>query len=100
MGASFAACAGFAVIALGMTWSAQSRLYLPIPWGRILVAGAISLAMGVVMCGPWGASPFRSLLVKFPAGVAVAAAVMGIVAPDWFRRLVRGALWGGPNPGT
>lgn len=100
MGASFAACAGFAVIASGMTWSAQSRLYLPIPWGRILVAGAMSLATGVVMCGPWCASPIRSLLVKFPAGVAVAVAVMGIVAPDWLRRLVRGALRGGPNPGA
>ena len=100
MGASLAACAGFAVIAAGMTWSAQSRLYLPIPWGRILVAGAISLAAGVLICGPWGGSPVRSLLVKFPAGMAVAAAVMGTVAPDWLRRLVRGALGAGPDPGV
>jgi hypothetical protein len=83
-----------------MTWSAQSRLYLPIPWGRILVAGMISLAAGIVMCGPWGATPIRSLLVKFPVGVAVAAAVMGVVAPDWLRRLVRGALRGVANPGA
>lgn len=100
LGASIAACVGFAVIASGMTWSAQSRLYLPIPWGRILVAGAISLAAGIVMSGPWGASPIRSLLMKFPAGVAVAAAVMGTVAPDWLRRLVRGALRQGPNSGA
>jgi O-antigen/teichoic acid export membrane protein len=97
MGASLAACFGFFVIASGMTWSAQSRLYLPIPWGRILVAGAISLAAGVVMCGPWGASPIRSLLEKFPFGVVVAVAVMGTVAPDWLRRLVRGALGKGPD---
>lgn len=100
MGASLAACFGFAVIASGMTWSAQSRLYLPIPWGRILVAGALSLTAGLAMCDPWGASPIRSLLVKFPAGVVVAAAVMGAVAPDWLRRLVRGALGGRPDPGA
>lgn len=100
IGASLAACLGFAVVAFGMTWSAQSRLYLPIPWGKILVAGTLSLTAGVVMCGPWGASPIRSLLVKFPAGVAVAAAVMGAVAPDWLRRLVRGALGERPDPGA
>jgi O-antigen/teichoic acid export membrane protein len=100
LGASIAACLGFAVIASGMTWSAQSRLYLPIPWRRILVAGMISLAAGIVMCGPWGATPIRSLLVKFPVGVAVAAAVMGVVAPDWLRRLVRGAFRGVANPGA
>lgn len=98
LGASIAACLGFALIASGMTWSAQSRLYLPIPWGRILVAGAISFAAGIVMCSPWGASPIRSLLVKFPVGVAVAVAVMGTVAPDWLRRIVRGALRGGSDP--
>jgi hypothetical protein len=81
-----------------MTWSAQSRLYLPIPWGRILVAGMISFAAGIVMCSPWGASPTRSLMVKFPVGVAVAAAVMGTVAPDWLHRLVRGAFRKEPNP--
>ena len=55
------------------------------------------MAAGVVMCGPWGASPIRSLLEKFPFGVVVAVAVMGTVAPDWLRRLVRGALGKGPD---
>jgi len=90
MGASVAACLGFAVIAAGMTWSAQSRLYLPIPWRRLAVAAAVSLASGVPMHYPWSRSPFDSLLIKFPAGLAVAAVLMWIVAPDWARSFVRG----------
>ncbi len=89
MGAALASCFGFALIAAGMTWSAQTRLYLPIPWRRIVAAGAVTLAAGVLMCPPWGASTVRSLLLKFPAGVAAATAVMGIVAPDWLGRLAR-----------
>jgi O-antigen/teichoic acid export membrane protein len=90
MGASLAACIGFAVIAVGMTWSAQSRLYLPIPWRRFSAAVAVSLASGMSMHYPWSPSPLVSLLIKFPAGLAVAAVLMWIVAPDWARGFVRG----------
>ena len=92
MGASLAACVGYALIAGGMTWSAQSRMYLPIPWKKILVAGAITLAAGLLLCRDWGEGPVRNLLMKFPFGAAAAIAVMGIVAPDWLRRLARGTF--------
>lgn len=88
MGASLSLVAGFAVIAAGTTWSAQSRLYLPIPWGRILAAGSITLAAGAFSHSPWSAAPIYSLLMKLPAGAAVAAVVAWIAAPDWARRLV------------
>jgi O-antigen/teichoic acid export membrane protein len=87
MGASLAACLGFAVIAVGMTLSAQSRLYLPIPWRRFAAAAGVSLALGIAMCTPWDPSPLLSLLMKFPVGVAVAAALGWIVAPDWVSRV-------------
>lgn len=90
MGASLAACGSYALIAAGMIGSSQSRLYLPIPWGRLGGAAALSLAAGALMSVPWSPSPLWSLLLKFPAGVAVAAMMGGIAAPDWMRRLVRG----------
>jgi len=90
MGASLAACGSYALIAAGMIGSSQSRLYLPIPWGRLGGAAALSLAAGALMSVPWRPSPLWSLLLKFPAGVAVAAMMGGIAAPDWMRRLVRG----------
>lgn len=92
MGASLAYCLGFSIIAAGMVRSAQSRMYLPIPWKKILIAGAITLAAGVLLCPDWGMGPIRNLLMKFPFGAAAAIAVMGIVAPDWLRRLARGAF--------
>jgi O-antigen/teichoic acid export membrane protein len=90
MGAALAACFSYALIAVGMTWSAQSRLYLHIPWGRLIIAAAVSLVAGALMHIPWGPSPFRSLLMKFPVGAMVAAILARIVAPDWFRSIVRG----------
>jgi len=48
------------------------------------------VACGVALSFPWAVSPVRSLLVKFPAGVACALALMAVVAPDWVRRLLRG----------
>ena len=92
MGASLAYCLGFSIIAAGMVRSAQSRLHLPIPWKKILIAGAITLAAGVLLCPDWGKGPVRNLLMKFPFGAAAATAVMGIVAPDWLRRLARGTF--------
>lgn len=90
MGASLAACGSYALIAAGMIVSSQSRLYLPIPWGRLGGAAALSLSAGVLMSFPWRSSPVWSLLLKFPAAVAVAAMLGEIAAPDWMRRIVRG----------
>jgi len=97
-GASLSLVAGFAVIAAGTTWSAQSRLCLPIPWGRILAAGSITLAAGAFTHFPWSASPICSLLMKLPAGAGVAAVVSWIAAPDWARRLVDRARGRGMKP--
>jgi len=90
MGASLASCASYALIAAGMTGSSQSRLYLPIPWRKLGGAAALSLAAGAFLSVPWSVSPLWSLMLKFPAGLAVAAALGGIAAPDWMRRIVPG----------
>jgi O-antigen/teichoic acid export membrane protein len=88
-GAAVAACLAYALIAAGAMGSAQSRFRLPVPWGRLAAAGGLALAAGVAMMAPWSAGPIRSLLLKFPVGVAAAAAIAWIVAPDWVLRLFR-----------
>jgi len=87
LGAAFASTGSFAIIAVGMTWSAQSRLYLPIPWGRLLLAGIVSFAGGILMCKPWNPLPFRSLLLKLPAGFGMVLLLGCLLAPDWLLRL-------------
>jgi O-antigen/teichoic acid export membrane protein len=98
-GAAVAVCASFAMIAAGVMWSSQSRFRLPVPWGRLAAAGGLSLLSGLVLSPPWTESPFRSLLLKLPAGIAIAALVMWIVAPDWMRRLLSGELFRKPGSG-
>jgi O-antigen/teichoic acid export membrane protein len=98
-GAAVAACASFAMIAAGVMWSSQSRFRLPVPWGRLAAAGGISLLSGLVLSPPWAEGPLRSLLLKLPAGIALAALVMWIVAPDWMRRLSGGELFRRPGAG-
>lgn len=90
LGASLAAFVSYAVIAGGMIASSQSRLSLPIPWGRLGVAAALSVVAGGLMSVPWGTSPLRSLLLKFPIGVVFAAVLAWVVAPDWTGRFLRG----------
>jgi hypothetical protein len=87
------------MIAAGVMWSSQSRFRLPVPWGRLAAAGGLSLLSGLVLSPPWTESPFRSLLLKLPAGIAIAALVMWIVAPDWMRRLLSGELFRKPESG-
>lgn len=89
-GAAVAACLAYALIAGGAMRSAQSRFRLPVPWGRLGTAAVLSLAAGIAMAPPWSSGPLRSLLWKFPAGVAAAAVIAWIVAPDWMARLAKG----------
>jgi O-antigen/teichoic acid export membrane protein len=90
LGASLAACGSYGFIAAGMIGSSQSRLYLPIPWGRLVGTAALTLTAGVLMSFPWRASPLWSMLLKFPVGVAIAVLLGWIAAPDWMRRFIRG----------
>lgn len=89
IGAAVAFCAGFALIAAGVMWSSQSRFSVPVPWSRLGVAGALTVGAGALLSPHWADSPLSSLLLKFPAGAAVAALVLQIVAPDWMTRLRR-----------
>lgn len=89
-GAAVNACLAQALIAAGAMGSAQSRFPLPVPWGRLGAAAGIALGAGIVMAPAWSESPLRSILLKFPVGVAVAALVGWIVASDWVRRVLRG----------
>lgn len=100
LGASIAACASFALVAGGTMASAQRRLRLAVPWGRLAAAAVAALAAGVATAGPWSANPLASLAAKFPVGVAAAAGVTAIVAPDWLARLAKGELFRRPpGPG-
>jgi O-antigen/teichoic acid export membrane protein len=86
-GAAVAACGGYALVAAGAMWSSQSRYHLPVPWARLAGAGVTAFIAGVAMFGPWAVHPALSLFLKFPVGVACAAFLMWIVAPDWMARL-------------
>jgi O-antigen/teichoic acid export membrane protein len=88
MGASIAGCLSYALIMVGMLWSGQGRLHLPLPWGRLGLAAMLSLASGILMSLPWGRAPLLSLLLKLPVGVFVCALVGMVLAPDWVRRFV------------
>lgn len=90
MGSAVAACASFAVIAIGVMWSSQARFRLPVSWGRLSIAGSLALAGGIGMHAPWSATPAVSLLLKFPVGVSVAVILIWVVAPDWMARLAKG----------
>jgi len=97
-GAAVAYCLSFALIAAGAMVSAQSRVPLPVPWGRLGAAAGIALAAGIAMAPPWSYVPLRSLLLKFPVGVAAAALVAWIVASDWMRRILGGGFLRGGKP--
>jgi len=99
LGASLAACGAYALVAAGVMASAQRRVRLAIPWGRLAAAAAVALAAGVATAGPWAARPLTSLGAKFPVGVAAAAVVAAIVAPDWLARLAKGDLFREAPPG-
>ncbi|NNG45954.1 MAG: hypothetical protein HKM86_02415 [Deltaproteobacteria bacterium] len=90
LGAAMAFSAGFALIAAGVMWSAQARYRLPIPWAGLGIASGLTIVAGCAMAMPWSKSAGVSLCLKFPVGVGCALGVMGIVAPDWVRRLFSG----------
>jgi O-antigen/teichoic acid export membrane protein len=94
-GAAVAAFLSFALIAAGAMWSSQKRYYLPIPWGRLGIAGGLALVFGAAMSLPWSESALVSLCLKLPVGMVSAAALIWVVAPDWAARLIRGGftLW-------
>ena len=97
-GAAITFCLTHVLIAAGAMRSAQVRFPLPVPWGRLGAAAGLALAAGIAMAPPWSDGPLRSLLLKFPVGVAVAALVAWIVASDWMRRLLRGDVLRGEKP--
>jgi O-antigen/teichoic acid export membrane protein len=84
--AAAAMCSAFAVIAVGVMWTAERWLPLRIEWRVLLpVLGGIAAA-GVLGAPAWLASPAASLAAKLPVGAAAVALVVRLVAPDWFAR--------------
>ncbi len=83
-GAAMATCASYGLIAAGVMRAAQARFFLPVPWKVLGASAAVSLAAGMVMILPWSGNPALSLVLKFPVGVAAAAAVFRISAREWF----------------
>ncbi len=94
-GAAVAVCTSFALIAAGVMWSSQRRFPLPVPWRRLAATSFVALSSGILMSSPWAVSPFRSLLWKMPAGLAVAGILLWGMAPDWVSRLFRGDRFDG-----
>lgn len=97
-GAAVAYCLSQALIAAGAMASAQSRFPLEVSWGRLGAVAGLALAAGIAMASPWSDLPIGSLLLKLPAGLAAAAIIGWITAPDWMRRLLRGDVFRGGNP--
>lgn len=95
VGAAVASCLAFALVAAGVMSSAQSRVRLDVHWGRLSVAGVFVLGAGIAMFPPWASTPLSSLAVKFPVGLACAAILLRLLAPDWFLRIARGKISGG-----
>lgn len=70
------------LLVMALTWSAVLRTdSLPMNWTRLSVGFALSALAAGIMHSPWASSPWRSLLLKLPAGTLFAAACLALVAP-------------------
>jgi O-antigen/teichoic acid export membrane protein len=82
-GAAATQCISFAVIAVGIFATAQTKFRVHLDWGRLVAVMLVVVAAGAFLDRPWHPTPYFSLLAKFPVGMVVAAVVAWIAAPDW-----------------
>lgn len=88
-GAAISQCLSFMLVSLGVFYTSQRLLYLPINYRSLSLVLMLALSSGVLMSSTWHQQPLISLAVKFPAGLAVALLISLVIAPDAVGMLLR-----------
>jgi O-antigen/teichoic acid export membrane protein len=83
MGAAITQSISFAFIAAGVLATAQRIYRMNLNWIRLAPSLIVIFVIGLYMLRPWHDSAAVSLLMKLPAGIAVAVGVAWAMAPDW-----------------
>jgi O-antigen/teichoic acid export membrane protein len=83
LGAALAWTLSQALVAVGVFTSAQRAFAMRVPWLRLLLATALAVAVAVPLALPWSSSPFLSLLLKLPVGIAIAGVLVRLFVPRW-----------------
>jgi O-antigen/teichoic acid export membrane protein len=82
-GAAVTQCVSFAFIAVGIFATAQTKFRVQLDWNRLVATVVVVLVAGLFLAPPWHKTAPISLLMKLPIGIAVAAIVAWMTAPDW-----------------
>jgi O-antigen/teichoic acid export membrane protein len=90
IGAAIAQAASFAFVFVLIFVAGQAHFPIDIDLRRLLPAIATIAAAAGVMIRPWHQRAPLSILAKLPFGMAVAAFVIWIAAPDWGASALRG----------
>ena len=85
LGAAITQAIGFVSVAAGIWYFAQAHLAIPVHWLRLLLGFLVSIALGLLMFPAWGQTPWGSLLLKLPAGIACAAIYAWLAMPGFWR---------------
>ena len=83
IGAAFSQGLSFAFVSLGILATSQSMFRMRLECSRLTVVFSVVVATAIFMAQSWHGSAPYSLLMKFPVGIAVAATVAWMIAPDW-----------------
>ncbi len=83
MGAAVTQSASFGFISLAILATSQTKIRIHLDWSRLAMAMVVILAAGAFLARPWHVTATYSLLMKLPIGIAVAAIVAWMMAPDW-----------------
>ena len=83
VGAAATQSISFAVIAVGIFATAQTKYRVDLNWGRLATVVLVVLAAGAFMDHPWHPTPYVSLSTKLPIGIVIAGIVAWVAAPDW-----------------
>jgi O-antigen/teichoic acid export membrane protein len=87
IGAAVSNCSSYAFVAIAIMTISQRRVALDIPWRLLITTSLVVFVMGGVMSVPWNSSPIISMAYKLPVGIIAAAAIVRVMAPDWFARI-------------
>lgn len=86
IGAAVTQSASFAFVAIGIMATSQVKYRLQLDWDRLVVVMTMILVAGLFMASPWHVTVPFSLLMKLPAGIALASIAAWVIAPDWCGR--------------
>ncbi len=83
LGAAVTQCASFGFISLAVLVTSQVKVRIHLHWHRLAPAMVVILGAGAFLARPWNVTAAYSLLMKLPIGIAVAAIIAWMMAPDW-----------------